>query len=377
MQGRRDFMKTAMYSSLVLGFSSILTACSGLKRRDVPVCAKEKDLSSGLDAKTRNILYYASLAPSGHNCQPWRVRIEDRQTWVVEADLNRQLAVVDPQNRELLLSLGAFVQNLCLAAGRMGLAAEPQVIAKSRHDRDVLRIKLHKARVSNYPLQRMKKRRTVKNGYLAKEIAAADIKVLTEHLPENIFYFPRGSKHASCIAEAAVENYRLQTYRDEAQKELVKWLRLSDRQAAKHRDGLSTEGMEIQGLKGWFVRHFVKSKDFLKKSYRKQGIDLMSNLANQGGGWLIVTSQGQTVSDLINTGRSFESMALLARECGIGIHPMTQMLEEKEGLRHIAEEHNDGFHPQFVLRVGYLEKYPEPVSLRRPVEWFAYQPLNS
>jgi len=26
--------------------------------------------------------------------------------------------------------------------------------------------------------------------------------------------------------------------------------------------------------------------------------------------------------------------------------------------------------PQFLLRVGYLKRYPEPVSLRRPVNWF-------
>jgi hypothetical protein len=26
--------------------------------------------------------------------------------------------------------------------------------------------------------------------------------------------------------------------------------------------------------------------------------------------------------------------------------------------------------PQFVLRVGYLDPYPDPVSPRRPVNWF-------
>jgi hypothetical protein len=26
--------------------------------------------------------------------------------------------------------------------------------------------------------------------------------------------------------------------------------------------------------------------------------------------------------------------------------------------------------PQFVLRVGYIDKYPEPTTLRRPVSWF-------
>ena len=85
---------------------------------------------------------------------------------------------------------------------------------------------------------------------------------------------------------------------------------------------------------------------------------------------MVITSPGQTVADLIETGRHFERMALLACEHGIGIHPMTQMLEEKSGIEQIAGFHGSGFFPQFVLRVGYLETYPDPVSMRRPVEWF-------
>jgi hypothetical protein len=63
-------------------------------------------------------------------------------------------------------------------------------------------------------------------------------------------------------------------------------------------------------------------------------------------------------------------MWLLARERMIAIHPMTQMLEEKTWRDEIASEHDAGMIPQFILRAGYLDRYPEPVSLRRPVNWF-------
>ena len=63
-------------------------------------------------------------------------------------------------------------------------------------------------------------------------------------------------------------------------------------------------------------------------------------------------------------------MALLARERNIAIHPMTQILEEKTGVNQLAANHQASMIPQFVLRVGYLKRYPEPVSLRRPVRWF-------
>jgi hypothetical protein len=95
---------------------------------------------------------------------------------------------------------------------------------------------------------------TVKHGYLSDEIKKEDIHLLSEHLNGRLFYFPRGTDHARCIEEGTVENFSNQVKRDEAQREMVRWVRLSDDEAARNRDGLTVEGMEIRGLKGWFVR---------------------------------------------------------------------------------------------------------------------------
>jgi len=117
-------------------------------------------------------------------------------------------------------------------------------------------------------------------------------------------------------------------------------------------------------------RNFVQPEDFMKPDFRRQGVDHTAELARQGSGWLVITSRGNTVADLIDTGRRFERMALLARERNIAIHPMTQYLEEQPGLDQITANHQAGMIPQFLLRVGYLKAYPQPVSLRRPVSWF-------
>jgi hypothetical protein len=193
---------------------------------------------------------------------------------------------------------------------------------------------------------------------------------LSEPLKGRLFFFPKGSEHANCIEEGAIENFRIQVNRDNAQQELVHWVRLSNQDAKRYRDGLTVAGMEIRGFKGWFVRNFIKPQDFLKPSFRKQSLDLTAKLVRQGGGWLVITSEGQTVADLIDSGRRFERMALLARERKLALQPMTQYLEENEGLQQIAAHHAAGVIPQFILRVGYLEEYPDPVSLRRPVSWF-------
>ena len=63
-----------------------------------------------------------------------------------------------------------------------------------------------------------------------------------------LIYFPKGTEHATCIEEGAVENFQAQAYRDQAQKETVRWVRLSNKDVDRFRDWLTVEGMEIRGI---------------------------------------------------------------------------------------------------------------------------------
>lgn len=61
------------------------------------------------------LLQYAILAPSGHNTQPWAFKITDEGIKVY-ADGSRAMPVLDPADRELLMSVGAAITNLRVAA---------------------------------------------------------------------------------------------------------------------------------------------------------------------------------------------------------------------------------------------------------------------
>ena len=65
----------------------------------------------------------AVRAPSGHNSQPWQFALgDDRIT--IAPDFSCRLSAVDPDNRELFISLGCALENLCLAAAHSGYAAQ-------------------------------------------------------------------------------------------------------------------------------------------------------------------------------------------------------------------------------------------------------------
>jgi len=371
---RRRILKLGLAGAGLALLPAAAGGCRGLKRSDLEKAAGLPETKAGLDGRRMEILELASLAPSGHNAQPWAIRIVSPDEWLILADPGRRLPEVDPDNRELLLSLGAFTENLVLAAGALGLSARVEVLARTGQEETVARVRLAEGRPSGYPLSRLKGRRTVRNGLKPDELRPADLARLEACLPGNLFYFPRSSAHARCLQEGTVEAFRRQTERDPAQAELARWLRLDNASAVARRDGLTVESMELTGLKALYVRLFLGPADALKPGFRKAGLEAAARQAGEGGGWLVVTGEGSTPEDLLATGRGFERMALLTRELGLALHPMTQMLEEDWGRQEIKTHHPRELNPQFILRVGYLESYPPPVSLRRPVGWFVTQP---
>ncbi|HCB03850.1 MAG TPA: hypothetical protein PLZ93_04525 [Nocardioides sp.] len=71
----------------------------------------------------RFLLRYAVRAPSGHNTQPWRFQIVDGQLHLY-ADRGRRLPVVDPDDRELVMSCGAALAHLTVALRHFGYAGD-------------------------------------------------------------------------------------------------------------------------------------------------------------------------------------------------------------------------------------------------------------
>ncbi len=368
---RRDFLKKSMISVGLFSLGGItVSSCARDLRSELMNIETMPQKTIQIDADTYKILQYASLAPSGHNTQPWFVKMISSTQWIVGSDKARWLSEVDASNREVLLSLGAFIENLVQAANAFGYSVETSVIGKDRFDSEIALLNISKSKAMDIPLKRMITRRTVKSHMLSKELKSSDVNNFKKALEGHLFYFPAGTPHSRHMAKEAVNNFIIQFNNEKAMAEAANWTRLKDAQIKKYRDGLTPDGMEITGLAGFYVRNVMDKKDVMSRAFIEQGIEKIKKQAGEGAGWIVITSDGNTVKDLIETGRRFQRMALSAREKMIAIHPMTQTLEESQGQKNIKENHSETMIPQFMLRVGYLNQYPDPVTLRRPVDWF-------
>ncbi|MEJ7822649.1 MAG: hypothetical protein WKF85_10035 [Chitinophagaceae bacterium] len=324
-----------------------------------------------LKPNEREILYLASLAPSGHNTQPWFVEYIEPYHWFICNDKSKWLPAVDPTQRETILSIGAFIQNLEYAASNAGYNCQFNMIANTNQDENVMDVKLNKSgSASVYDIAKIKNRRTVRSNYSNDLLKKEDAVYLFNEEQDFFNLVPNGSKEYHYLNEQTIEANRIQSYRDAAEKELSEWIRFSTKDAERYRDGLTTASMEIEGIAGWIVRNFYNKGSVMKNDFRDKSIDKVKKQVSQSAGWLLITSKDNSVTTLLETGKRIQRLFLKVREKGIAIHPMTQILEEASTRQTLNQSIGISDTIQFILRMGYLRSYPEPVSLRRPVDWF-------
>lgn len=317
------------------------------------------------------IIYLASLAPSGHNTQPWFIRYVEPYHWIIGNDKSRWLPAVDPTQRETIISIGAFIQNMELAANIAGYSCQYKLLAETNQDENIMEVWLQKrSGATKYDINKLIKRRTVRSGYLADSLKREDASYILEGEQDYSYFISNGTREYLWLNEQTIEANRIQAYRDDAQKELSEWIRFSSEDARKKLDGLTLAGMELKGFPGWLLRNFYSQEDVMKSNFREQGIDKVRKQVSQSAGWMILTCSDDTVASLLETGRRFQRIFLKVRDRQIAIHPMTQILEETITKEHVNTSIGINESIQFILRLGYLKDYPEPVSVRRPVNWF-------
>jgi hypothetical protein len=365
---RRGFLRQSAAVALA-GAVGAAAGCTDADEDALRPQAGRETVAALVGDDLAHALYLAALAPSSHNIQPWRVDLRSMQRWEIGCSPSRRLPAVDPGNREPILSLGAFLENLLVAAAAKGHQGEYRVLAAQATDPVILEVEWRRAPVREYPLSRIAERRTLRGGYQNRPLSAADFAFLADGLPE-CRYIPAGSAESNHIAESTIAATRAQSERDPPQRELAEWIRWSPAAQRRHRDGLTPASMEIDGVAGWYVSRFYSARSVLTEDFRKSGVDQAAKQARAGAGWIVMTSPDAGVASLIESGRQFERLALRVRERGIALQPMTQMLQEPPWRDAVAGELGTSAPVQWILRVGYRERYPGPVSPRLPVTAF-------
>jgi hypothetical protein len=325
---------------------------------------------TGLSKEIIAIIRYGALAPSSHNAQMWKVKIVSEHEIIVMIDQAHILPEIDPGNRESLISLGAFIENIVESAPKYNLQAEVTILAQNSTVQEIAKIIFKPddnglgSKVQR--VEALKNRHTIRAPFLTKELTEPDRDQLIS-TGQNLNYFPLGSVVGQSLKEAIIQSTRQQAANDKKQGELADWIRFSKKEAKRKKDGLTPEMMGLSGIAKWYVSAFFNHNSVLSKSFREQTVTTAKIQSENCAGFVILSSPDNSVESLVNAGRNLERFLISAAGMQIAVQPMSAPLEESPWKEEIGTRTGLIQPVQMLLRVGYVKNYGYPVSLRRNV----------
>jgi nitroreductase len=313
--------------------------------------------------RARFAVSYAILAPSSHNTQPWRFVVLGDELLVC-ADRSRSLAVIDPFDRELVISCGAALFNLRVAFAHYRVPIEVTTFPQST-DPDILaRIAFPRSGpippdlpplFAAMPLRVTNRLAFAPQappaGLLAGLRAAASAEGVDLTLAQSE---EQRAKVAALVAEADRHQFGNPHFR----RELASWIH-----PLRSNDGMPAFSQGVGPLADFatpIAAMVLRTFDVGK------GVAATHQALAAGSPLLAILSTNVDDNEAwLATGQALERMLLTAAQAGFGASYLNQPIEVAELRRQLTHDMATSHYPQLILRFGQGPAVPH--SPRRPL----------
>ncbi len=317
----------------------------------------------------RRLVVTANLAPSVHNTQPTRWRLDRDSAILLLTDNARRLAVGDPEGRDARLSCGAALEGTRLALSEIGLAVAaverlPQ--AEGPALSPAVRIAVKQAATSSDPLAEFVQRRFTWRGGFAKadgasrrriaEIAAShdDAALVSDATDIEMF--------AGLNDAASLSFLRRRPYREE----LLHWMRLSKSHPGWSVDGLNAQSLGMTRFEAAGASVVLRSPVFEMLDAVRMSGTLVSEGAKTRSAAAIVLFHRPVGEDPVDSGVAFYRLLLSLAAYDLSAWPMAVLADDPDHRAEISGRFSISPERRLVnvLRVGLVPAVARPGRAR-------------
>jgi nitroreductase len=325
---------------------------------------------SGIDA-TRALIGAAILAPSYWNAQPWRFEVDPEELRLT-LDASRTLPACDPDQRFALLSLGAALENLLVAARAWGLQPAVQYLpfgTAVRHGTSLVA-----ARITWLPgdqprdrvlFAALGARRSNPRHYDGRTVTMPHRAQLLAQVPEELrLHWLDGRPDIRRVGRLVRE--ATETIADDrrAQAERFGWLRLSDGSAKRTGDGVTPERIGLGGPLGWLAARGMHPRSRVHGWGAGSWAHEAEDAVRSSGALALLTTTRRQEGAAIVAGQAYERFALQATAFGLAQQPLTAPIESEKHRAALARAFGaPGEEPLLLVRLGHA-KAPDPTPRR-------------
>jgi nitroreductase len=316
------------------------------------------DVAGNPGPALRECLLAASAAPSVHNTQPWLFRPQGDAIDVL-VDRHRQLPTLDPDGREMFVSVGAAILNLRLALRAHGREARVRLIPDREQPDLAARLTMDRAAAPPAAVvalaETIPRRHTNRRPFADKPVPFGTLEELA--------------------AAAAAEQAALLAV-DPALRDGV----LSLTRTAENR--MRTDPRYRAELAAWTTSGGVGRRDGVpRQAFGPRDTDRALPLRDFALGHgaatatvafepdptlILLFTTGDAPADWLRAGAALQRVLLTATLRGLAATPLSQLLEVPK-LRALLGDSATGHVVQTVLRIGYPTT-PALATPRRPLD---------
>jgi hypothetical protein len=320
----------------------------------------------------RRLLDYARWAPSPHNIQPWQLHPLDEREAELEYVPDRLLPDTDPGGVFTVAGFGIFVEHLAIAARAEGLDLEVDydgapLDARAAGPQPLARLRLvDRPTDEELPRELLLERRTSRLPYDGEPVAAELLTELERVAAErgHRFSFSSDPSTVDWVLGLNCDTMFYDMEDPVARAEVGRWIRYSDREARRLRDGFSPQAL---GFPGWLLWLFVHVRWLfelpgVKQLIRRRYLRTMRGVRTVG--WL--TGPFSTPADAFDAGRMLARIWLTLTANGIYLHPFGSVITNTRARARLTERIGvDDAHgiPWLLVRLGRSEQPPRSLRL--------------
>lgn len=297
------------------------------------------------------LAYYARLAPSTHNSQPWKFVIGRREIDVI-SDNSRWLRVADPLRREMYISLGCAIESIRVAADFAGIDTRVSYFPIA-HNRELV------ARVAVGPPGSLRE-------CAAPELLPHAITRRTNHRrfdPDR----PVTDKERRAIY-SSFQNPGVAVHFITAKPALD---RLADLERRADRELFADPDYRSE-LAAWVGEGMLGTTWLVSKlgQFAMETLPLGAGIARADAGRVasaplavLLSTRHDEAFEQVQVGEAYMRIALVAESLGLRVQPVSQVLELPATRHEVAE--SAGLNDRFAQHLFRLGRAPAEPAVRR------------
>lgn len=316
------------------------------------------DRATGPAAAIRHAAVQAHYAPSVHNTQPWWFRTAP-DALEIHADWTRQLTVLDPTGRQLLLSCGCAVFNARVALAAMGWGAVVERHTDSaRPTRVATLVATHEVPVEDglADLDQAVTRRHTNRRRLAADPVAPDVVdrlIAAAEAEGALLREVRTEDDRLALARLTQEADRLENADPAYRAELRRWTHDDD----QHRDGVPA--FAVPAVDG-AAHDDLPIRDF---DARGSGVLPPLTASSMWQTLLLLGTRAESAAAWERAGEGLQRVWLELTRAGLVASPITQLTEQVATRQRLEQLLSPPMRTHLLLRVGRAA--PTPATRRR------------